>query len=240
MRKSVTRVMLACSGLMIPWAAQAQTGGISGTVGFEGTPPARRHLEVTADNDVCGDTVMANDLVINDGAVAYAVVWVEGAEGQVGAEQYKLSNTQCHFVPPVMAGTVGGTLIIENTDPVLHNTHLKLQFKRRGRTVANVALPVAGLTIENNRALRRPGLIDVSCDAHTWMHSKIWVFDHPYYAVTGEDGSFQIGDLEPGTYVVKVWHEVLGEREREVTVAADQVSGVDFGYGPSAMSGASR
>ena len=69
-------------------------------------------------------------------------------------------------------------------------------------------------------ANEKVGLVEVRCDAgHTWMSSWIKVFDHPYFAVTGRDGSFEIKDVADGTYAVKVWHEKLGEKTGSVTVA---------------------
>jgi hypothetical protein len=53
------------------------------------------------------------------------------------------------------------------------------------------------------------------------MSFRVGVFDHGYFAVTGDDGKFEIGGLGPGKYTVVVYQERLGQREQEVTVGAD-------------------
>ena len=59
----------------------------------------------------------------------------------------------------------------------------------------------------------------VKCNIHSWMQACIGVVDNPYFAVSGEDGSYRIGNLAPGTYTVAIWQEKLGKQEQQVTVA---------------------
>ncbi len=66
------------------------------------------------------------------------------------------------------------------------------------------------------------------CDVHFWMASYVHVLDHPYYAVTGDDGSFEIKDLPAGTYTVEVWHEKLGTQTAQVTVTDGETKTADF------------
>ena len=219
--------------LNAPSAVRAQTGAISGSILFEGTPPPPTKLAVTADEDFCGVFLNRPDLVIREGKVAYAVVSVTGAQGEVPNREYVLSNSACRFEPPVMAATVGGTLVVENGDPLLHNANLTLHLTAGSRFIGNIALPRTGMRIKKPRALRMPGLIDVKCDVHDWMSAKIWVFDHPYFDVTGDDGGFEISGLEPGTYTLTAWHEILGTQEREVTVEPGGPVRVDLVFSTS-------
>jgi hypothetical protein len=92
-------------------------------------------------------------------------------------------------------------LAIVNDDPILHNTHSFLGRK----TIFNLALPKKGQTIK--KKIKRAGMMTVRCDAHPHMSGYILAFNHPYYAVTGEDGSFNIKDIPPGTYTITGWHE---------------------------------
>ncbi|HTF24603.1 MAG TPA: carboxypeptidase-like regulatory domain-containing protein [Candidatus Limnocylindria bacterium] len=62
-------------------------------------------------------------------------------------------------------------------------------------------------------------MIHVKCNIHSWMQAYIGVVDNPYFAVSGEDGSYRIGNLPPGTYTVAIWQEKLGRQEQQVTVA---------------------
>ncbi len=212
--------------LLVPTgAALGQTGVIEGTVEYAGAVPAVEIL-VTKDQDYCGKTLPSMKTVVREGKLQYGVVYLEAAPGDVPAGKVTLMNRNCAFDPPVFATSVRSIIEAGNEDPILHNTHLRL----RRRTVANLALPHQGDKIQNSRALRRPGLVEVECDTHDWMTAKIWVFDHPHFAVTDEAGGFEITGVPPGTYTLKLWHEVLGELEQSVTVRANATTPASFTF----------
>jgi len=222
-------LLSALTALLLSQSAGAsQTGVVQGTVRFEGSAPAPEMLEVTKNREVCGESVQARELVIAGGRVANAVASIEGLEADVGAREYLLSNTGCRFDPPVLAASAGGILIVDNQDDVLHNTHLNFVRGSATRTVGNWALSNKGARITADRPLRRAGEIDVECDAHPWMHATIKIFDHPYFGVTDGSGSFRVTDVPPGTHTLRLWHEVLGEREQQVTVEAGGTATVEF------------
>ena len=83
-------------------------------------------------------------------------------------------------------------------------------------------------------ALRKivwPGVIRASCDAgHGWMSAYVHIFDHPYFAVTGPDGRFEIDGLPAGSYTLAAWHEKLGRRTVQVTVPDDGAAQVALEY----------
>lgn len=216
--------------LFIPAAALSQTGTISGVVHVEGTVPTPRMLEVTTDKELCGTTIPASDVIIDNGRVAFAVIAVSGVQGPVVPSEIILSNVECHFDPPVLAGVVGSTLVVNNQDDIMHNTHLNLRYGAdRTRTIGNSTLP-PGVAIRSTRAFRWPGIVDVKCDVHSWMHSKIMVFDHPYFAVTDKLGVFEITEVPVGTHTITVWHEVFGELHQSITVEADATTSVSFSF----------
>ena len=68
------------------------------------------------------------------------------------------------------------------------------------------------------------------CDVHGWMNAYVGVLDHPYFAVTGDDGKFDIGNLPPGDYVVEAWHEMLGTQTQNVTVAESATAELNFTF----------
>jgi hypothetical protein len=119
------------------------------------------------------------------------------------------------FVPRVQAFPVG-TVVIVNSDPVMHNTHAF----HGTQTVFNVALPVKGQRIE--KPLKKPGITRIECDTHGWMLAWIYAAEHPYYAVTEEAGTFTITDVPPGSYTLVAWQEHTGENELPVTVKAKE------------------
>jgi hypothetical protein len=72
----------------------------------------------------------------------------------------------------------------------------------------------------------------VKCDIHPWMHGHVMIFDHPFFAVTGPDGSFEIKGVPAGSQNVVVWQERVGYvtpgagRGMPVTVVTGQVTDV--------------
>jgi hypothetical protein len=77
------------------------------------------------------------------------------------------------------------------------------------------------------RPLRKAGIVRVECDAHGWMLGWIYVADHPYYGLTGHDGTFTITDIPPGAYTLVVWQEYTGLTEIPVIVKAKEIVSVD-------------
>ena len=75
---------------------------------------------------------------------------------------------------------------------------------------------------------RQEVMIPVKCNVHPWMRSYIGVVSHPFFAVTGDDGSFTIKGLPPGTYTVETWHEKYGTQDQQVTVGPKDSKTVDF------------
>jgi hypothetical protein len=218
------RRLLAASLVLtaIPAAASAYEvapvsdgGTIAGKVTYDGPVPTRKIIP-TKDKTTCGDIREEPEIVVGgDKGVLDAVVYLKGVQKgkawEKPAKPPEIVNEKCVFVPHVQAVPLGA-LVIVNADPVMHNTHGFLE----KATVFNVALPVKGQRIE--KKVTKPGLMRVECDAHGWMLAWIFAAENPYYAVTGKDGTFQIGDVPPGSYTLVTWHELTGQTETPVTV----------------------
>ncbi len=202
-------------------------GTIVKEVLFTGQVPAQGTLAVTKNQESCGESKPDESLIVGPNkGVKNAVVTIEniakGKKIDKTATPY-LDNNGCRFIPHVQAVNVGAVLEIRNSDPILHNTHSFL----KGSTVFNLALPLKGQKVR--KPLRRPGLIDVKCDAgHTWMSAYILVAENPYFAVSDDAGKFEIKDVPPGKYKLKAWHEKLGTEIAEVEVEAGKESKVSF------------
>jgi plastocyanin len=207
----------------------ANGGRIAGQVRVAGSPATLPPLQVFKNKKVCGETVTNDALVMgHDGALRYAVVNLEGVRRGLAPEAETVNvidNRGCHFDPHVLTASVGQWLVFRNTDPVLHNARARLD----GRTLFNIAIPTGR---EKRRPLVEPGLIQIDCDVlHTWMRAYVFVARDPYHAVSDLDGAYEIRDIPPGHYTVRVWHERLGEQRKEVEVAAGKVTTLDFELG---------
>ena len=185
--------------------APVPDGGIlTGRVRFAGEPPKGEPLTVRKNTDVCGEHKPFQALVLGPGkGVAGTVVALEGVERGKRAPEFELDNTKCLFVPHVSAVMAGAKVRIRNSDPVLHNTHGFLE----RLTVFNIALPIKDQVIDVTQRIKKPGVVEVVCDAHTHMRAWIVVRDNPYFAVSDDNGSFRITQIPPGRYRVTAWHE---------------------------------
>lgn len=198
-------------------ADPASAGSIKGLVRLDGTPGEPRKLPVTIDQFVCGKEKDAADLVVSPKkGIRSAVVWLEspppGAKSADPAPPAQIDQKQCVFIPRVVVVPVGGTVEFLNSDLLLHNIHSgskeNLPFNRtqpKGRTI-----PVA---------FAKPEIISIKCDLHPWMIAWVVVADHPFYAVTNNEGEFVLDDVPPGQYTLSIWHESLGTLRKDVTVS---------------------
>ena len=192
----------------------AQTS-VSGRIVFEGTAPPAEKIEVKSDVSTCGTNKEVQPLILGQGnGVANAVVTIVGAQGTVAQKGGALDQKNCEFVPHVQAVSVGSTLKITSSDPVLHNTH---GFYEDGSTAFNIAVPIAGMEMETK--IKQPGVIKLRCDAgHTWMSAYVVATDQPFYVLTDANGNFKIEGVSAGTYEIEIWQEWLGKHREPLVV----------------------
>ena len=122
--------------------------------------------------------------------------------------------------------------MIRNSDPTLHNVHALPTVNKE----FNRGQPFQDMEFEH-RWEQPEVMVRFKCDVHPWMSSYMGVLDHPFFAVSGEDGSFEIPDLPAGDYVLEAWHEEFGTRTQNVTVGADEVAAVSFDFSPEQPAG---
>ncbi len=182
-------------------------------------------LTIDKDTEVCGKSQPARMYILSPGLeVKNVLVMVEDVKKGKAAPKTDttIDNNKCYFEPFVGLGYKGAKYIIKNSDPMLHNTNLGLMLQDKRQTVYNLALPKKDQVI--TKEVKRTGLHAVKCDAHGWMRAYIFVADHPYGAVTNATGDFEIKDLPPGKYKVRIWHEGFKEVTKDVEIAAGKAS----------------
>lgn len=218
-------------------------GSIAGQLRWVGERPTLAPLEVRTDAEECGESQPSPALRISArGGVADALIEIvsprAGAPLERPAEPVTITRAGCVFSPHVSVVGVGWPIVFSSRDDVVHNVHGTLD----GRRVFDLGLPRAG-AIARAR-VRSEGIVRLVCDAgHTWEHGWIRVTDHPYVAVSNEDGRFRISNVPPGQFALRVWHEgwlVGGTRagrptysnpiilHRTVSVSPRQETTVDF------------
>lgn len=200
---------------------------IAGEATYVGSPPGPFVIWVKKNADVFGEKLPDERLVVSrTGKIKNVLVTLEGInEGKRWPNHRpRLLNKGGLFVPHLQVARTRSELEVINEDPVLHNTHSYLG----GRTLFNLAQPNKGQVIR--KPLKRPGLVEFMCDSHDWMNGWIAVLDHPYFAVTGEDGTYAITDVPPGTYTLTMWHEKLGKKQVQVTVKPGEQGKVNFSF----------
>ena len=227
-------IMMIMLGGWIASSAVASSGGtVTGTVLFQGTPPAPQPINVGAEQQCVvahgGHAPVFEDVVVNgNGTLRDVLVYVTGqVPGTYAPPTTPVVFAQkgCVFVPHVAALMVGQPLDVRNDDPVLHNVRAQ---SKQGQAF-NIAQPMQGMKTTKTFKTQEIG-IPLKCDVHFWMTSYVHVLAHPFFAVTGEDGSFTITGLPPGTYTLEAWHGKLGTQTGTITVEAAGTQTLSFTY----------
>ena len=205
--------------------AVANGGTIRGVVRTQGKISRLPPLAVSKFKEVCKSVPDESLAAGPGGGLRYAVVTLEGMTRGRAVEReavHELDNRGCRFVPHVQAASVGQFLLIKNSDPILHTAHA---YFHDGQPHFNVGLFPGKVS---RKPLVSAGIVKIVCEVHPWMTSYVVVTEHPYHAVTDAYGEYEIRDVPPGLYRLKVWHERLGIQEKDVEVKGGAVSKVDF------------
>jgi len=206
-------------------------GSVSGSVKLEGTPPKGKRINMAAEPSCAAQhsTPATDEEVVagEGGALGNVIVYVKEGLGNRAFETPKtpatLDQKGCMYVPHVVALQAGQTLDVRNDDKATHNIHPVPKFNREW----NKSQPAGTPAIEEKFA-REEVSIPVKCNVHPWMKSYIAVFKHPYFQVTGANGSFTLKDLPPGTYTIEAWHEKYGTSSQAVTLGAKESKTINF------------
>ena len=221
------------------------TGTIAGVISYEGTPPAPKKIDTTADA-ACGKAnpnLMTDDTIVTDGKLANVFVYIK--EGTVDAGKkigeyawstpttaVQLDQKGCHYAPHVLGVQTNQKISITNSDQTQHNIHPT----PRANPEWNQTQPNGAPPIEKTFA-RPETLIPVKCNQHPWMKAYIGVMRTPFFSVSGTNGAYEIKGVPPGKYTVVAWREGGAngtEKTMEVTVPADGAGKADFSFGGGA------
>ena len=140
-----------------------------------------------------------------------------------------LDQVGCEYYPYVMGVQTGQTFKVKNSDSMLHNVHV-LTKPGGGNKERNIAQPVKGMV--TSLVFPAPEVfIKFKCDVHPWMFAYVGVVDHPWFAVTDQNGNFALpAGLPPGPYNLSATHLKAGELVVPITVTADGADPVNFTF----------
>ena len=226
-RKLLAQMTILLSAVGIIYAE----GSITGTITFEGKAPKMRPLKLDAD-PIC---VVNNEiapkkewLILDENkGVKNALVFItEGLNIDYSPpeEPVVIDQKGCIYSPHVLGIMAGQQLDILNNDGTLHNIHALPKVNKEFNKAQPRSKKKLSVKFEKPEAPFK-----VKCDVHPWMGAYIGVFDHPCFAVSGDDGTYIISDLKPGEYVIEAWHEKLGSQTTNVTVG-DSATHQDFTF----------
>jgi hypothetical protein len=228
MRNHRITTALARTALLVSGVAFAAGGSIEGTVSFSGTAPKPTKLNRKSD-PVCAKKEFNDESVLlskSGKELQNVLVRVKGAAaGTAPTEDVIVDQKDCMYRPRVQGAVEGQKIKVRNDDPTLHNVHTYEGTK----TLFNQAQPPGSAPIE--KPLPKTGdLVKVKCDVHPWMAAFVVLNKNPYFAVTKEDGSFEIKGVPAGTYTVEAWHEKFGTKTQQVTVTEGKPAQAKFDF----------
>jgi len=212
---------------------QATTGGVTGKVVFEGTSPKLERVFMNKD-PLCEashtEPLYTEDgKVSNDGSLPNVFVYVkEGAEKYTFAiprTAAVLDQKGCLFQPHVLGLMVGQELRVFSSDPTTHNIHAMPKENREW----NLSQAPGGAPF-SKKFVRPEIMIPVKCKQHPWMSAYVGVTRNPFYAVTGNDGTFTLKGLPAGDYTLEAWTATFGAQQQKVTVRPKELTTMSFTF----------
>jgi len=223
----------AASAAGAPAAAPAAGGAtVTGKVNFDGAAPAMAQIKMDADafcKSEHKEPVYEQEVVVNPNkTLEWVLVYVkEGVNGTYPAptEAVTLDQHGCQYRPHVFGMQAGQPLKVLNSDGTLHNIHAL----PKKNAEFNIGQPFKGMETVKKFENPETGL-RFKCDVHKWMGAYAGVFNHPFFAVTNDQGAFEIKNLPPGNYVIEAWHEKYGTQTQNVTITGSEAKTVDFNF----------
>ncbi len=210
------------------WKPTGNEGNIAGTIAFAGASPAPRKLD-TSNDGACGEA-FANDILVADGKLQNVFVYVKSglpadANFEISTAEVTLDQKGCVYIPRVLGIQTGQPLKITNSDQTNHNIHPVPRINREwNESQLRGQAPII------KTFAKAETQIPVKCNMHSWMLAHVNVMAHPFFAVSGADGSFSIKGLPPGEYELEAWHEKFGAQTLKVTVAEKADAKADFSF----------
>jgi plastocyanin len=208
------RVLLLAVGVFFVLPVRAD---VTGTVTIQG-PPNSKDETFYARANGCGESPIRhteNWKIGPKGQLQDVVVWIVKPNFPADRPapvlpEIEIKQIGCRYVPHVIAVQAGVPFKIINGDATLHNIRAKTYDgpgTPPGTDVFNFGQSYQGQMTEQQ--FDSPGIFTLQCDVHAWMQAWVRVLDNPCFAVTDEQGAFDLrmsGQLNDGDYTIDAWH----------------------------------
>ena len=205
------------------------TATIKGVVNFSGKAPEMKVPKKRKDAEFCKTKEVKYNAVLADGgklAETFVRLANDSVKGEypAPAKHGEIDQSDCMYSPRIQGVVAGQELDIKNQDGTLHNVHT---FKGT-ETWFNQAQPKGSPEI--SKELEETKVIKFTCDVHPWMRGFVVVSSHPFFAISGKDGTFTIDKVPAGKYDIEAWHPHYGLKKATVEVADGKSAEVTFAY----------
>jgi hypothetical protein len=217
MSRIVVAAIVLASSIGSLARADAPTGSVKGTVLFEGEPPERAKQD-RGNDPKCPQNGLDDAIVVTKGKLAGVLVRIQnGGAGKhaAPAQPIVIDQRDCTYTPHVVGIVAGQQLAVRNSD----DTHHSVWGKLGGKDLVNTMQSPKAPDVKIDPSTAKPGdVVELACGVHAWMHAYVVVHDHPFFVVTGADGTFAIEGLPEGKYTLEAWHPVLGTKTLAIEI----------------------
>ena len=157
------------------------------------------------------------------------VVKAPPVQEDLSKTKFIMDQQNLTFNPHILPVPVGATVHFPNNDKVEHNI---FSLSRTKKFNLGSYKPGESKTV----MFDKPGIVELRCDVHAEMAAYIMVLKNPYFAVTDDQGRFEIPDLKQleqsgikdikdlpeGNYILKTWHEKLKTQKQKITIPKNE------------------
>lgn len=209
--------------------AQDGFGSVKGSIVYPAAKaaPVQKPLDITQDKAHClsKGAILDETLIVNpkNKGIKNVVVWLRpdnkdpkgsaipknkifpGDAARKPADVV-IDQPCCMFTKRVTLARVGDTILVKNPAPVAHNFF----WTSGSNGEFNVTVPKESEWKMPQALSYESSPIMYKCTIHPWMNGYVRIFDHPYYAITDEDGKFELKNAPAGKWRMVVWQEKVG------------------------------
>lgn len=200
----------------------AGVGTLRINVQYEGAVPKPKLEPIGGSpecSQLCGGKLLRGDLLVKEGRLQNAFVHIQSGldpkyRFPIPKEETVIANEKCTFVPRISGARTWQTIRLVNHDPTQHNFRCE-HWSHNLNSAGQYALV---------QFTKPQTMVQLRCDLHAWMAGYVGVLDHPFFAVSDEQGLVTLSNVPAGDYTLQAWHETLGTQSAKANVKAGETT----------------